>query len=98
MKKFATLLLVPILLLLGACKSIQSEPVEAMVISDCTGVYLQIEGLDYLVCNQNLVKSKVGQSVKVSFEKISECPEFKNKAVCLMYHKNEGLVRISALY
>ena len=71
---------------------------KATIVKDCTGSYLRIEGKDYLVCNTEKLKNfSRDASVEVTFEKIEKCPEFEDKAVCMMYHENEGLVRIKTI-
>lgn len=78
-----------------ACKTNNQT---ATIVSDCTGKYLRVEGKDYLVCNTDLMKNfQENAVVQVSFEKIENCPEFDGKAVCMMYHENEGLVKIKSI-
>lgn len=73
-------------------------PKTGTIVSDCTGKYLRIEGKDYLVCNTDLIKNyREGTSVTATFEKIEKCPEFDGKIACMMYHENEGLIRIKSI-
>lgn len=69
----------------------------ALVVADCTGVYLRMDGLDYRVCNAELLKDQKGERVKVSYKKIKSCNADKNKVVCMMYRKNEGLIQVKLL-
>ncbi|MBW8360940.1 MAG: hypothetical protein K0M56_01995 [Kaistella sp.] len=79
-----------------ACTSILPASEKATVVRDCTGTYLRVDTKDYLVCNNAILKNyKEGAKVTVKFAKTDSCPEFDGKAVCMMYHENEGTVRIS---
>lgn len=97
MKKLFLLLSLSVIFSLSACKSNSTTSDLALVVSDCTGVYLRMDGLDYRVCNSEELKDKKGKRVKVSYKKIESCNADKNKVVCMMYHKNEGLIKIKLL-
>lgn len=90
------LLFLPLIFSLSSCAT-QTGERSAKVISDCTGMYLQTSEGDYLVCNTDKIQDKVGQTVKVRFSKTNNCPENRDKIVCLMYHENLGLVRIASV-
>jgi hypothetical protein len=69
--------------------------VEASITRDCTGTYIRIQDKDYLVCNINSVAEyNEGDKVKVSYKVVTDCPEKEGLMVCMMYHENEGMVRI----
>jgi len=69
--------------------------VEASITRDCTGTYIRIQDKDYLVCNINAVAEyNEGEKVKVSYKVVTDCPEREGLMVCMMYHENEGMVRI----
>ena len=69
--------------------------VEAIVVRDCTGTYVRIDEKDYLVCNINLLeKYNEGDTVRVRFSRIDKCPELDSAITCMMYHQNEGMVRL----
>ncbi len=91
-------------LLLGiACATLIScatadSNANAIVIRDCTGTYLRIDSKDYLVCNESILKPYATNSaVTASYNKITVCKEHEGKMVCMMYHENEGLIRITSL-
>ncbi|TXF79162.1 hypothetical protein [Chryseobacterium sp.] len=86
-----------VLLILNiACTAILPTAEKATVIRDCTGTYLRMDKKDFKVCNNAVLKNyKEGVEVTVKFAKTDSCPEFNDKAVCMMYHENEGTVRIS---
>ena len=70
----------------------------ATVTRDCTGTYLRVDSKDWLVCNAEILsKHKEGAVVSAKFERTNLCPEFADKVVCMMYHENEGLIRITDL-
>jgi len=68
---------------------------EASVTRDCTGTYIRILEKDFLVCNINKLSDfNEGDKVQVSYKLESNCPEMDGRMVCMMYHENEGMVRI----
>lgn len=70
------------LMSLSACKK-PSDTVDALVMRDCTGVYLQMNGEDFLVCNyKKLNKFEDGDKVKAAFTNISSCQS--DQIVCMM--------------
>ena len=88
---------IAILALTFSCASIKTTG-NALVVKDCTGTYLRIEGKDYLVCNSDMLKNYTeGSKVRASFSKVKDCPEFNGKVACMMYHENEGTIRIQSL-
>lgn len=68
----------------------------AIVVRDCTGTYINIEGKDYQVCNLEKVAAfQNGTAVNVSFKKLSECNgSAKDAIVCMMLHPSEGWVEV----
>ena len=66
------------------------------VVRDCTGTYLRHNGKDYQVCNRAMTDSlSNGATLDAEFEKTKECSERKEgEMVCMMYHQNEGLIKI----
>ena len=68
------------------------------IIRDCTGVYLDVDGKDYQICNADKVKGyKENTEIKVVYEITEKCKEFDGKAVCMMYHPKEALIRIKEI-
>jgi hypothetical protein len=77
----------------AACQKRISAAKQAIVVRDCTGVYLRMEEKDYLVCNVSLLEGKEnGASVHVFFRKIDEC--LRPEARCLLFHPAEGIISI----
>lgn len=69
----------------------------SIVIKDCTGSYLQIDGSDFRICNQSKVEHiPSGTEVVAVFRSSSTC-EADNEIVCLMYHEYEDDIRISKI-
>lgn len=67
---------------------------EAIIVRDCTGVYLQMNGQDFFVCNrEKLDKFEAGDDVKVSVQSLKSCDN--NFAVCLMLHQSAGIVKVN---
>lgn len=96
MKIMNTLFAASLLAINITCTSILPASEKATVVRDCTGTYLRVATKDYLVCNNTILKNyKEGAEVTAKFAKTDSCPEFNDKAVCMMYHENEGTVRIS---
>lgn len=77
--------------------SVAKKSSNATVIRDCTGTYLRMDSKDYLVCNATVLKDvKTGSAVNAVFSKTDKCPELEGVMVCMMYHKNEGTIRIDS--
>jgi hypothetical protein len=78
---------------LTACSSING--VQAIVVRDCTGTYIRVSEKDYLVCNNDLLEKKqTGDTVRVRFQSIQNCPRLDTTIVCMMYHEHHGLVKL----
>lgn len=69
----------------------------AEVVRDCTGTYLRTaEKKDYLVCNAVMIeKFAFGSKISAVWQKTDSCPDLDGKVVCMMYHENEGKIRIN---
>jgi hypothetical protein len=88
-----TFIIVVLAIIVLACT--KKSGVEASITRDCTGTYVRIQDKDYLVCNSNSVAEyNEGEKVKVSYKMVTDCPEKEGLMVCMMYHQNEGMVRI----
>lgn len=80
-------------ILTHSCSSVSG--VEARVVRDCTGTYIRVGEKDYLVCNRNLLDTyHDGDSVRVRFSPVDNCPELDSTITCLMFHQHEGLIRL----
>lgn len=77
------------------CKK-DNNGINARLIKDCTGTYIQINGKDYQVCNTEKTDAlNADLNVKVEYTKITECTGSAASAiVCMMYHPNEGWIEI----
>jgi len=72
-------------LLIISCAKIQKT--EAIIIRDCTGVYLRFNNLDHPVCNlSDLSGFKSGTEVLVSYSKEPKNCEAKSYPVCCVIH------------
>ena len=78
---------------LNSCSTVGG--IEAVVVRDCTGTYVRVEGKDHLVCNRDKLKGfEEGDTVRVRFKSTSYCNELKDEVVCMMYHEHEGMVKV----
>lgn len=93
MKKKINLTLLGLTVLLSpACKKEKIKNVT--IIKDCSGVYIQKNNEDYLVCNDDLLENyNTGDELNVTYKKIDNC-NFENKFFCMMVHAHEGVVEI----
>ena len=72
---------------------IKKECKSMLVVRDCTGTYLRLDGKDYQVCNiGKLSDLSSGTTVNATFHKINSCPEQDEAVVCMMLHENEGWI------
>ncbi|MGV3610069.1 MAG: hypothetical protein ACO1N0_03905 [Fluviicola sp.] len=93
MKRNLFALLLMLLFVAASC----SKTKTGMVVRDCTGVYLQINGKDYRVCNiEKISNYKHGQEIKASYKEISDCDGTANdQPVCFMLHEYESWIEIT---
>ncbi len=70
-----------------------------MVVRDCTGTYLRINGKDYRVCNLEKVEPFAdGSKVVATFIKIDPCNgSAKDAVICYMLHPNEGWIEVTSI-
>ena len=60
-----------------------------------TGTYLQIDGKDFHVCNEEKLSSfSSGTNVTASFKTIDNCKALAEKCVCKIGHKSYGWVEV----
>lgn len=63
------------------------------VVKDCSGTYLRNDGKDYHVCNAALLDSfPSGTKILVDYERVNECKDTSQKAICMLYHVNAGWI------
>jgi len=91
-KSIFTLLLVLLVVITGCTKQ-----KKATVVRDCSGVYLNMNGKDYRVCNiEKISNYKHGQEITASFKRLSSCDESANdQPVCFMLHQYEYWIKIT---
>lgn len=79
---------------LAACTKEKNEM--ATIIKNCTGVYIQVEGKNFLVCNEEIFADfNNGSSKRVVFKRVKNCNYKKEKEVqCMMYFQHEGKVEV----
>lgn len=87
-------------LLVFSCASMKEKGQTMKVVRDCTGTYLRFNEKDFHVCNLDAVKDFAdNQVVEASFTKASECKDpSQPDMVCMMYHENEGWIKINTIH
>lgn len=76
--------------LLSSCK--KDSDLEARVIRDCTGTYLEIDGHDFYVCNYEEVSGYPDNThVLVKYFTVEECGQV---GICTLYHPKAGNVEV----
>ncbi len=93
------LVYIPIIILLFTTLSCLKINKSVIVIRDCTGTYLRLDGKDYHVCNLEKVESFLdGTVITATFKKIKKCNCSANDVpVCLTIHNNEGWIEIKKI-
>ena len=88
------LLYILFILITISCTKINKQ---VIVVRDCTGAYLRLDGKDYHVCNLEKIETFTdGSIITASFKKISVCNgSAVNSAVCGMLHENEGWIEVT---
>lgn len=93
MNKTLPITVIVLLFTLFSCNKEQYQ--NMTVVKDCSGTYLQIDGKDFHVCNEEKLSSfSSGTNVTASFKKIDNCMALAEKCVCKIYHKNEGWIEV----
>lgn len=76
-----------------SCKELDTQ--KAKVIRDCTGTYVRIADVDYLVCNTSALTDYAdNECVEVSTAGVADCAEQKDKIICAMAHEYAGIVEV----
>ncbi len=97
MKKSALLLMVFVIVTLFTAFSCTKENFnKVMVVKDCTGNYLKVNGKDYRVCNiEQLDGYANGDTIHAKYKALKECSGTAVEVpVCMMYHPYEGWIQI----
>jgi hypothetical protein len=79
---------------MAGCTKEKNEMVT--IVKNCTGVYIQIEGKHFLVCNEEVFANiDNGSSKRIVFKKVKSCKAKNDKEiVCTMYFQHEGKVEV----
>lgn len=101
MKKAKIISTVVLLGVLASCNGgvVHDRLFTGKITRDCSGTYVKVaEKGDYLICNDDLVKNKKeGEEITLVYDFTTSCPEKDGKAVCLLYHENQGMIRIKSI-
>lgn len=67
----------------------------ATLVRDCTGTYLRYQEKDYHVCNADILSDyHDGDKMIIRFRKIKKCTQQEGQIVCMMFHENEGWIKV----
>ncbi len=93
MKKLLSITAITLLFTLFSCNKEECKSMK--VVRDCSGTYLQIDGKDFHVCNEEKLSSfSSGTNVTASFKTIDNCKALAEKCVCKIGHKSYGWVEV----
>ena len=91
MKKAFLFTLVTTLITLSSCN--KESGTNAIVVRDCTGTYLEMDGGDYHVCNfDKIANYSDGATLNVTYKSVSECGL---AGTCLLYHPKKGDIEVT---
>ena len=87
-----------VLLLFVLTTACSHKPQTMTVVRDCSGTYLRHDNKDFHVCNDSLLRAfSDGATVKLRYRKATECTDQRDRMVCMMYHENQGWVRVDEI-
>lgn len=79
-------------------KPLRSYTSEVKIVRNCSGTYIQYNGQDYKVCNEEILDAFENESqIKLTFKDSSPCKIPKDVAICMMYHPHLGNVEITSI-
>lgn len=77
--------------------SIKAKSPKLVLERDCTGTYLDLNGLDYKVCNSDKLKDvEEGALIEVDFKELDECSNPDNVAICMMAREYHGVIKVKS--
>jgi hypothetical protein len=87
------------ILLFTFCACTKESGKTAIVVKDCSGTYLRVDGKDYHVCNLEKTDPFADSAtVTVVFKSIAECNgSAKDAVICFMLHENEGWIEVEEI-
>ncbi|MDI1356042.1 MAG: hypothetical protein PSX36_14070 [bacterium] len=96
MKKITAFLATLLLLSFISCKKECYR--SAIVVKDCTGTYLQMDGKDYKICNREKLASYTdGTRITFTYKEVSGCSSEKEEMFCSMLHPTEGWMEVQKI-
>lgn len=82
-------------LMMSSCSKVYRT---GTIVRDCTGTYLQLNNMDYLICNTSMTASfQEGSSITVKFNSKSCSQGNENIILCELYHKSAGSIEITEI-
>lgn len=77
--------------------SIKAKWPKATLERDCTGTYIDVNGLDYQVCNSDKLKDVAeGAWLAIDFKELEECSNPDNQYICYMAREFHGLAHVKS--
>ena len=77
--------------------SIKAKSPKATLERDCTGTYIDVDGLDYQVCNSDKLKDVAeGTQLEVDFKELEECTNPDNEYICYMAREFHGIAMVKS--
>ena len=68
----------------------------AVVIKDCTGVYIEVDKKHHKVCNKEILEHVPhSKEISVSYQFVNSCESHSDDAICLMYHEYDERIHIT---
>jgi hypothetical protein len=75
------------------------DKIKMKVIKDCTGTYLQKNGVDYKVCNDALlVEYSTGTELKVSYDVLELCFGLQEPITCTLAHVYQDNIEVTDIF
>lgn len=79
-------------------KPIRTYHSEVFLVKNCSGTYIRFKGLDYKVCNKELLEGfKNETKVHITFKDSKPCQIPKGVAICAMYHPFVDCVEVISI-
>jgi len=79
--------------------SCNKDIIKMEVIKDCSGVYLEKNGVEHKVCNESIFDSyATGDKVKVSYDVLEQCFGLQEDPACSTTHSYLDLIDVYKIH
>ena len=76
-----------------SCKDVTGS--RSIILRDCSGTYIQLDSLQYKVCNTGKVDLFEDSSrIRIRFKQIDKCPDIDTSIVCDKSHPIKGEIYV----